>query len=311
MSSRAVIWNPLASAHGRHRLLIYHNSTKNNIAVRQWSPEDTDPWVKTYQEHAQSPVGAVKVGGEFAALLWRDWVRAYGIIETKPNSGGAPVSYISLLAPVPQSLGITTRYNRLAGTSFQTPDGKDKGWLYYLNNDPPVIHERALDSTSSGTPIAKTLNLMSSAQPAITDLAACYASKLERRFVFFQTIDGKIHAYDVKASAGTADHLVTGAEAARHGTPLAAASFVSVDKDVIVVYWIHSSDGLIYRSHSIDAGFHWNTESLDGAAPASPETLAVAPNSDLKNNTLVYTAASEEADIQAWVDDWETFVRQA
>ncbi len=37
---------------------------------------------------------------------------------------------------------------------------------------------------------------------AITDLAACYSVGLQKRFVFFQTSDARIHAYDVQSSAG-------------------------------------------------------------------------------------------------------------
>ena len=74
MASRAVVWNPISDAYERHRLLIYFNTDKHNVGVRQWSPLDAEPWVKVYEEHTDSPQGSVKVSGGFAALVWRDWV---------------------------------------------------------------------------------------------------------------------------------------------------------------------------------------------------------------------------------------------
>ena len=108
------------------------------------------------------------------------------------------------------------------------------------------------------------------------------------------------------------DHNVQGAEAARHGTPLAATSFQVIPEgkdtpvDVIVVYWIHISDeGHIYRSHSSDGGAKWTSKELESISKPSPETLAVAPNKKLKVNALVFTA--ENGDTEAFPDEWRDF----
>lgn len=68
------MWNPLSEARGLQQLQIFYNSAKRSIAVRPWSPGDSGGFGVFYQEHVDSPLGNVRVGGGFAALIWRDWV---------------------------------------------------------------------------------------------------------------------------------------------------------------------------------------------------------------------------------------------
>lgn len=47
--------------------------------------------------------------------------------------------------------------------------------------------------------MAKTTSLMAK-DTATTDLAACYSTGLGKRFLFFQSSDGHLHAFDVQAA---------------------------------------------------------------------------------------------------------------
>lgn len=81
MASFAAVWNPLAIS--PHRLLVFYNSTKGNLGLRQWEPEQKQ-WGTFWDERAESVKGNVKVGGGFAAFVWRNWVSKGGHCFTPP-----------------------------------------------------------------------------------------------------------------------------------------------------------------------------------------------------------------------------------
>ncbi|KAH7110738.1 hypothetical protein EDB81DRAFT_954029 [Dactylonectria macrodidyma] len=300
MAVNALIWNPLNVKNDR--LLVYYNSTKGNLGLRQWSAGE-DGWGTFWAEKEESAKGNVKVGTGLTALRWRDWIRVYGIVAVKEGEG-KEVNYISLLSPVIQSLSIKTPYPRLTGTG----NGKDKAWLYFLTGTgDPVITEKAADN--SGTkPINKAQKLLKqTSPPALTNLASAYTHKNNKRYVFFQTDLKSIHAVDV---AGNTDVEVSAD--ARAGTPLAATSFIHGEKEVVVVYYVRQADNLLARTHLISGTTKWIPTTLEGAGSPTQENLSVAPNTTFLQNTLVFSVDSEEdVEPQIYTDDWDAIINSA
>ncbi|EHK40245.1 hypothetical protein TRIATDRAFT_89388 [Trichoderma atroviride IMI 206040] len=294
MASNALIWNPLAK--NNDRLLVYYNSSKANLGLRQWTTGEDSSWGSVFQEKEESAKGNIKVGSGLSALRLRDWIRVYGIVSAKNETTGSDHDYISLLSPVIQSLSIKTDYDRLTGSG----NGKDKGWLYFLVSDPPAIHERDLDGTNSA-PIAKGSNLLKqSSPPALTNLASAYAQKAGKRWAFFQTSDKVLHGLEVK---GSSDNNIT--SNARPGSPLAATSFFHKEVEALVLYWISDATGVLTRSHSTDGGKNWKEKILEGTP--TQETLSAASNETFEQIAVVFSS-NDTNETQIFKDEWESIL---
>ncbi|KAF7545327.1 hypothetical protein G7Z17_g9253 [Cylindrodendrum hubeiense] len=293
MTPNALIWNPLRQTNDR--LLVYYNSTKSNLGLRQWLADDGG-WATVWAEREESAKGNIKVGSGLTALRWRDWIRVYGIVSVK-RTDGDDINYVSLLSPVIQSLGLKTDYNRLTGTG----NSKDKAWLYFLTGaESPVINERDTDNSTTKA-INKTQTLLNDSDPpALTDLASAYTHKNHKRYVFFQTNDSSIHIVDVAGNTVSTD--------ARPGTPLAATSFIHGEKEYLVLYYVRKADDLLARSHIVSGipGAKWANKTLDGTGNPAQETLSVAPNPTQSQNTVVFLDSENETQIYA--DDWDVII---
>ncbi|RTE71605.1 hypothetical protein BHE90_013976 [Fusarium euwallaceae] len=297
MGSNALLWNPLAK---NDRLLVYYHTAKGHLGIQQWGP-DGEGWSKVWEEIPQTPKGSVKVGTGLTALRYHDWISVYGIVTPQDSGADKNIGNISLLSPVPQSLPIQTQYSCLTGID----NGKGEGWLYYLKNDPPVIFERTLNNASDNE-IAKGLALLQDKdKSALTSLASLYSVKLKKRFVFVQLDGGVINALDVKDSK---PHPVT--SEAKHGTTMAATSFTYNDKEVLVLYTIHESDGYLARSISTDGGVNWQLKTLNGAGTPTLATLSAASNSRTESIAVVFSV-SDTREFQVYTDDWTDIVAKS
>ncbi|KAM0466846.1 hypothetical protein ACHAPV_000355 [Trichoderma viride] len=200
-------------------------------------------------------------------------------------------------SPVIQSLSIKTDYGRLTGCG----NGEDKGWLYFLVSDPPALHERDLDGTNS-TPLSKGSNLLKqSSPPALTHLASTYAQKAAKRWVFFQISGKGVRGLEVQ---GNNERPIT--SNARPGSPLAATSFIHKEVEVLVLYYIRDSDGVLTRSHSTDGGVNWKEKDLEGFP--SQETLSAASNATFEQTAVVFSA-NDTNETQIHKDEWESILR--
>ncbi|PON24142.1 hypothetical protein TGAM01_v206830 [Trichoderma gamsii] len=294
MASNALIWNPLTKKDDR--LLVYYNSSKANLGLRQWTTGEDPTWGSVFAEKEESAKGNIKVGTGLTALRLRDWIRVYGIVSAKNATTGIDDDYISLLSPVIQSLSIKTDYGRLTGSG----NGKDKGWLYFLVSDPPVIHERDLDNSNS-VPIAKGSTLLKQeTPPALTGLASTYAQKAGKRWAFYQASDKVLHGLEVQ---GSNDRKIT--SNARPGSPLAATSFVHKEVEVLVLYWIRDADGVLTRSHSTNGGQNWQEKDLE--VIPSLETLSAASNATFEQIAVVFSA-NDTNEPQIIKDEWESIL---
>lgn len=75
MASNALIWNPLTK--NNDRLLVYYNSSKANLSLRQWTTGEEPFWGSVFEEKEESAKGNIKVGTGLSALRLRDWVSVF------------------------------------------------------------------------------------------------------------------------------------------------------------------------------------------------------------------------------------------